>query len=114
VYRVRKIQDQHAYIVPSTRPNDEPKRVHLNQVKRFYCDEEVETMPISDKDCFRVPEPNKPVPKNDYKQRKEERTQAFKLLADAAKQKPRRRGEGTKYNLRQFTKADGGSDAAKD
>jgi transposase InsO family protein len=114
VYRVRKIQDQHAYIVPSTRPNDEPKRVHLNQVKRFYCDEEVETMPISDKDCFRVPEPNKPVPKKDYKQRKEERTQAFKLLADAAKQKPRRRGEGTKYNLRQFTKTDGGSDAAKD
>jgi hypothetical protein len=40
VYRVKAIQDQHAWITPREDSNVEPKRVHLNQIKRFYCEEE--------------------------------------------------------------------------
>ena len=40
VYRIRRIEGQQAYIVPKDEPNIEPKRVHLDQIKRFYCEEE--------------------------------------------------------------------------
>ncbi len=42
VYRVRKIDGCHAWIVPRDKPMEEAKRVHLNQVKRFFCEEERE------------------------------------------------------------------------
>jgi hypothetical protein len=40
VYRVQKIEGQHAYIVPKGEPDQDPKRVHLDQIKRFYSEEE--------------------------------------------------------------------------
>jgi hypothetical protein len=94
VYRVRKISEQHAFIVPSTNPNDTPKRVHLNQIKRFFVDEEEEVLHQSS------PNENTPPTHPDYNERKETRIRATKVQHDSA---PKLRGEGTKYNLRQFT-----------
>jgi transposase InsO family protein len=45
VHRVKAIRGQHAWIVPRDHPENEPKRVHLNQVKKYYCEEERENIP---------------------------------------------------------------------
>jgi len=42
VYRVGKVSGCHAWITPRDKPEDVPKRVHLNQIKRFFCEEERE------------------------------------------------------------------------
>jgi hypothetical protein len=103
VYRVRKIDGQHAWIVRSTQPNDEPKRVHLNQVKRFYAPVEEDGQ-----NTFRTTNEHT-LPTAKPKQDGARKITAPKKAPEAqAQAKAKRRGEGTKYNLRQFDKPDGG------
>jgi hypothetical protein len=103
VHRVRKIDGQHAWIVRSTNPNDEPKRVHLNQVKRFYAPVEEDVQKTFCTPNEHILPPGKP--KQDGAQKNTAPKQAPEAQAQA---KAKRRGEGTKYDLRQFNKPDGG------
>jgi hypothetical protein len=40
VNRVKAIKGQHAWIAPRDKPDEVPRRVHLNQIKRYYSEEE--------------------------------------------------------------------------
>jgi transposase InsO family protein len=40
IHRVKAIKGQHAWIAPRDKPDDVPRRVHLNQIKRYYSEEE--------------------------------------------------------------------------
>ena len=41
VHRVKKLHEDklHADITPRDKPNEEPRQVHLNQIKKFYCED---------------------------------------------------------------------------
>jgi hypothetical protein len=99
IYRVRRIDEQHAYIVPSTNPNEPLKRVHLNQIKRFFVDEEEEVLLQPNQNIANEETQASPPTQPSYKERKRARILAAPIPNSG---KQRRRGEGTKYNLRQF------------
>jgi transposase InsO family protein len=102
VYRVRKLQDQHAWIVPTTSPNDQLKRVHLNQIKRFYP-EQAETENPTAEQGSPAGGSESPTRTQTRRGRREEKKQ--KRIQEQQAQMPettqKKRGEGTKYNLRQ-------------
>jgi hypothetical protein len=101
IYRIRAIEGQHTWITPLTQPNESPKRVHLNQVKRFYTDEESTSSTPAALPATQVQ------PTQNWKARKQQRKEAHEQHM-TSKPPHKRRGEGTKYNLRQFDKSKGG------
>jgi transposase InsO family protein len=106
VYRVRKLVNQHAWIVPSTSPNETLKKVHLNQIKRFYPDLE-EGEEQTHEEAVDRPQVQRKVTKtgSGWREKKQERKKEYERQVEAKAQAEekvqKRRGEGTKYNLRQ-------------
>jgi transposase InsO family protein/ribonuclease HI len=115
VHRVRRLENQHAWITPITGPNDKLKRVHLNQIKRFYPEHEPTEAPTGPQEDLTEAKTNRgekakestgdqkgQEPREKRRVRKEQRTQEIEKRTEMNKQ--RRRGEGSKYELRQNIK----------
>jgi hypothetical protein len=112
-YRVRKLENQHAWITPITGPNEKLKRVHLNQIKRFYPEhdetDDLTKAPVGqvEREGTKPEEPTgdqvkgKDTLSDKRRARKEKRTQEMQVQKE--NNRFRKRGEGSKYNLRPLT-----------